>query len=428
MNDKILERLNFHNPWWITGSIPLALSPSFRRPIFAKLLKYLTLDRVIILKGPRRTGKSTIMYQLMSHLIASGQVTPERLCYLSFDDPQLRLDLLDILRAYEQFHAHSISGPAMTYLFLDEIHNLPHWSSLIKLLYDKKLPLKIFISDSSASILTHQSESLAGRTIEETILPLSFPEWASYQQKSTPSSLNHPDSQLFAKYLKHSGFMHLLDVEDPSLRAKMLLEDVVTKAIYKDSVEIFGLREPAILERLFGYLATASAGLVNISKLSSMLGIDRTQTSRYLSFLENTYLIFPLQKYSHLIRESIRSQNKIHLIDQGFGAIFATPPDSLFESVVARHVWEKYPGHTYFWRDRLEVDLVVKHHDTLIPIEIKNTISVSTKELGGIITFATEYHARTGYVIYLGPRKTIQKDGLTLNFLPAWEFLNHLEL
>lgn len=428
MDNKISERLTFHNPWWITGSIPISLSPVFHRPIFTKLLEYLKLDSIVILKGPRRTGKSTLLYQLMTHLIVSHQIVPTRLCYLSFDDPNLRLDLLDILRVYEQHHSLSLNAKATTYLFLDEVHNLPHWSSLIKLLYDKKLPIKIFISDSSASILTHQSESLAGRTIEETIFPLNFPEWVSYQSKILTPTLNQPHAQLFAQYLKHSGFMHLLDISDPTLRSKMLLEDVVTKAIYKDSVEIFGLREPAVLERLFGYLASSSSGLVNISKLSSMLGIDRVQTSRYLSFLENTYLVFSLQKYSHLIRESIRSQNKIHLIDQGFGPIFATSPDSIFESVIARHVWEKYPRQTYFWRDRLEVDLVVNLNQILIPIEIKNTPTTSLKELSGLITFASKYHVKTGYVIYLGPKKTIPLADLTLHFLPAWDFLNELKI
>lgn len=428
MENKIAQRLHFHNPWWITGTIPLALSPSFHRPVFTKLLEYLDLNRVIILKGPRRTGKSTLLYQLMTHLVKHNHASTKRMCYLSFDDPHLRLDLLDILRVYETIHSLSLSGTDTTYLFLDEIHNLPHWSSLIKLLYDKKLPIQIVISDSSASILTHQSESLAGRTIEETILPLSFSEWVGYKQKSTPPALTHPDHQLLSQYLGHSGFMHLLDIDDPSLRAKMLLEDVVTKAIYKDSVEIFGLREPAILEQLFGYLASSSSGLVNITKLSSMLSIDRVQTTRYLSFLENTYLIFPLQKYSHLMRESIRSQNKINLIDQGFGPIFATPPDSIFESVIARHVWAKYPRQTYFWRDRLEVDLVVKLDQSLIPIEIKNTQTVSLKSIAGLFSFATKYKAKIGYVVYLGPKKTIQEAGITIHFIPAWDYLNHLDL
>lgn len=426
METKIQERLIFQNPWWQTSTISPILAPTYHRQIFTKLVKYLGLDRIIILKGPRRTGKSTLLYQLMHHLSVTKQVPFRRFCYLSFDDPMLRLDLLDILRVYEQIHNFSLNDNATTYLFLDEVHALPNWSSLLKLLFDKKLNLKIIISDSSASLMTHQSESLGGRTIEEVILPLSFPEWIDYHQASAIPSLASSTGQLFNKYLENSGFMHLLDIQDSGLRSKMLLEDVVTKAIYKDSVEIFGLREPAILEKLFSYLASSSSGLVNISKLSSMLGIDRTQTSRYLSFLENTYLVFSLNKYSPLIRESLRSQPKIHLVDQGFGSIYATPKDAIYESIIARHLYAIYPRQTYFWRDRLEVDIVIDFKDHLLPIEIKNTTTVSQKELSGLIEFMHLYHCKNGMILYNGHKKDLKIDNLTIDFIPTHEFLMHL--
>ena len=423
MDNKIIDRLAFQNPWWQTGQIPLSLTPTYHRSIFTKIIDYLTLDRIIILKGPRRTGKSTILFQVMQHLLINNRALPTRFCYISFDDPQLRLDLLDILALYESHNHLSLADPVTTYLFLDEIHALPHWSSLLKLLYDKKFNIKIIVSDSAASLLTHQSESLGGRTIEEIILPLSFPEWLDYHQSRPNPSLTPPMQTLFSDYLRHSGFMHLQEISDPTLRTRMLLEDVMTKAIYKDSVEIFGLRKPAILEKLFSYLASSSSGLVNISKLASMLGIDRTQTSKYISFLENTYLVFSLSKYSPLIRESLRSQSKIHLIDQGFAPIFATPPDSLYESVVARHLFTIYPRELYFWRDRTEVDLVLKFPNKLIPIEVKNTTSVALKELAGLLTFSTKYHCKDAYILYNGLTHTEISGGTTLHFIPTWDFL-----
>lgn len=423
MTSKILQRLSFHNPWWQATIIPPILTPTYHRQIFTKLLQYLELNRIIILKGPRRTGKSTLLYQLMQHLHKTHDIPFKRFCYISFDDPMLRLDLLDILRVYEQEQNVSLNDSTTTYIFLDEVHALPHWSSLVKLLFDKKLNIKIIISDSSASLLTHQSESLAGRTIEEVILPLSFSEWTHYHKTHSQPTLALANQQLFNQYLSSSGFMHLLDVHDPILRNKMLLEDIVTKAIYKDSVEIFGLREPAILEKLFSYLATNSSGLANISKLSSMLGVDRTQTSKYLSFLENTYLIFSLSKYSPLIRKSIRSQPKIHLIDQGFSSIFATPQDSLYESVVARHLYALYGNQTYFWRDRTEVDLVITLPHQLLPIEIKNTTTISQKELSGLITFTNLHSLNHGLVLYNGQSRSIKLSKLTINFIPTWEFL-----
>lgn len=425
MNEKLIERLRFHNPWWSSNQMPSVLAPSFKRSIFQTIISYLDLDRVVILKGPRRTGKSTLLYQLMEYLYQSKNVPFSQICYISFDDPLLRIDLLDILKEYESLHNISLSTTPI-YLFLDEVHALPQWDSYVKLIFDKKLPIKIFISDSSASLFAHQSDSLAGRTIEETILPLSFSEWQTYHQKYSTPLLNSILSHRFSQYLLHSGFMHLQEISDSTLRSKMLLEDVVTKAIYKDSVEIFGLREPAVVEKLFSYLASSSSGLANISKLSSMLGIDRAQVSNYLNFLENTYLLFSLSKYSPLIRESIRSQSKIHLIDQGFGPIYGTSADNILESVVARHLFALYPRSLCFWRDRLEVDLVLNLRDEIIPIEVKNTTTVSKKELSGLFIFCDTYHIKKAYIIYNGISKVEEINGISLDYVPVWDFLNDL--
>lgn len=154
-----------------------------------------------------------------------------------------------------------------------------------------------------------------------------------------------------------------------------------------------------------------------------MLGIDRSQTSKYISFLENTYLVFSLSKYSPLIRETLRSQPKIHLIDQGFAPIFATPENSIYESVVARHLFALYPRQFYFWRDRTEVDLILKFPDNLVPIEVKNTTNISLKELSGLSTFCTKYRCKTAYVLYNGPTRTDTLGNTTLHFLPTWDFL-----
>lgn len=423
--DKIIERLNFHNSWWTMGQVPTALVPTYHREVYPKIVSYLDLDRVILLKGPRRVGKSTIFYQLIDELIKSKNVLPKNILYLTFDDPLLRLDLFEIIKIFEKLSGESLNETPLKYIFLDEVHFLPNWASSIKIFYDKKFPLKIFGSGSSASLLIKQSENLAGRTVEETILPLSFLEWKKYfRQKS--SAFGQNDEINLREYLKVSGFMHLLDIPEKEVWMKMLTEDVVTKALYKDAVQIFGIREPATLERLFSYLANATSGLANILKLSNMLGTERIITSNYLSFLENSLLVFPLRKYSRRIRESLRSQEKIHVIDQGFGQIYLPPSGAILESVVARHVWEKFPTNTYFWREKHEVDIVLKTEGKLLPIEVKESKTVSVKELAGLLTFAHEFRQKKGLVVYFGkPYKKIV-DNIAINFVPVWKFLENL--
>jgi len=416
------ERFSFYNPWWQSGIVPASLLPSFYRNIFTTLISYLDLERIIVLKGPRRTGKSTLFYQIINYLIKEKNVKTENIFYLTFDDPLVRIDLFEILKGYEQILNKSLEEKEIKYFFFDEIQFLPNWASLLKIFFDKKLPIKIFVSGSAASLLIKQTESLAGRTIEEEILPLSFNEWCNLS-KDKKLLLENELSSKFKEYLNKSGFLHLLNISEKEIWTKMLNEDVVTKAIYKDAVEMFGLREPAVLEKLFAYLASSTSGLVNILKLSNMLQIDRTQTSRYLSFLENTLLIFPLSKYSLQIRESLRSQQKIHLTDQGFKYLYPSEKGAILESITARHLWEKYPKKVFYFRDRYEVDLVLEKEGEIIPIEVKEAESVSKKDLTGLLSFMKKYKQKRGFVIYEGLYKNEKINGFTLTYIPVWDFL-----
>lgn len=423
MDKSLIEnRFRFHNPWWVSHEVPLPLRPKFKRQIYQKLLSYLKLDRVVVLKGPRRTGKSTLIYQLIDHLLTRENVEAENILYLTFDDPVLRIDFYELMRMFESLSASPFDQGGFKYVFLDEVQFLPDWASMVKMFYDRKLKLKLFVSGSAASLLVKQTESLAGRTVEEVVLPLSFPEWKDYQGMLN-SVTGSSDELLFRRYMDKSGFLHLLTIDDKEIWTRMLLEDVVTKAIYKDSVEMFGLREPAILEKLFSYLSASSSGMANLLKISSMLGIDRVQTRKYLFYLTNTYLVFPLGKYSRQVRETIRSQEKVHLVDQGFFHIYQTPIDLRLESIVARHIWEKFPNQTYFWRDRQEVDLVVEKDKGLFPIEVKNTASVSQKDLSGMLSFCREYGCRQGIVAYRGSREDKVISGIKIGFYPVWELL-----
>jgi len=427
MEKELMEgRLHFHNPWWQSNQVPGSLTPKFKRQIYKKLLSYLKLDRIIVLKGPRRTGKSTLIYQLIEYLLKQNNTPAENILYLTFDDPTIRVDFFEIMKMYENISKSPFDKGDFKYVFLDEVQFLPNWASTIKMFYDKKLKIKLFVSGSAASLLIKQSESLAGRTIEDVVLPLSFFEWKEYHSNLNLVT-NISDEVLFKRYMDKSGFLHLLAIDDKEMWTRMLTEDVVTKAIYKDSVEIFGLREPAVLEKLFSYLSAASSGLVNLVKLSSMLGIDRIQLRKYLSYLENTLLIFPLGKFSKQIRETIRSQEKIHLIDQGFFHIYQTPKDFAFETIVARHIWEKFPHNTYFWRDRQEVDIVVEKGKNLHPIEVKNTTSASRKDLLGIVSFCRKYKCKQGTVVYRGIKDKQMIAGINIEFYPVWEALINVE-
>jgi len=284
--EKLKKLLYFHNPWWIDYKVPESLKLTYRRPALKKLLEYFKLDRAILIKGPRRTGKTTLLYQIIDELITKREIPAQNIIYLSCDDPELKLltnppsdspiNLSDILDVYEQLREKTIKElkpNEKIYLFLDEVHFWEGWQFEIKKYFDKKYPLKFILSGSSASLIKRGSESLMGRTIEELILPFSFYEFLSCQLKnkrldkiilnlqknfassnllkgvtglfSDMDSISPIDQLipyqnkikiLFAEYLNRGGFPHLLEVENPILWQRLLREDVIEKVIYRDLV------------------------------------------------------------------------------------------------------------------------------------------------------------------------------------------------
>lgn len=433
----LIERLSFHNPWWRTKNVSEAFLPEFHRDIFSLLYSYLKTARAVLLKGPRRVGKTTLFYQLISTLIKEG-VSPADICYLSFDDPLLKIPLDDIFKAYEQYRGKKLDE-GRVYFFLDEAQFLKDWEFTVKLYVDRKFPVKFFISGSSISLLTQKAELLAGRTTEETLLPLSFKEYLHFfapslnitehlkQKKpftgSFPASLAPLSSDIrvhFANFLRRGGFPQIYS-EKEDLFNKFIKEDILDKVIFRDIVELYKIREPSYLEKLFYYLGGITSSIINLTTISSDLGISREIVERYISYLERSLLYFRLPKFSKSLKESMRSNPKGHLIDPSLGNFFGAPPDQIFESAVSSFLFSKFQKNLYFWRDQFhEVDCVIANNE-IIPIEVKNS---NRKEIPQSLLYLMEKNKlEKGYVVYRGDFHTQKREKKEIIFYPVWYFL-----
>lgn len=423
------ERLNFHNPWWLTGTVPKALDLPFHRKQFYSLQENLKLDRILVLKGPRRTGKTTIFYQLISHLLASG-VNPTDILYLSFDDLDVRARVPEILAQWQQLTARPTEKAPQRYFFLDEAQFLPNWETEVKLYHDRKYPIKFLVSGSSASVIKQKSESLLGRTWEETLLPLDFEEFLTLKGEDfglNQKALEKPEavnSKLFSAwegYLNLGGFPGIYDL--PAEKQKINLKDnMIDKAIYRDLAQIYGVREPEVLERMFRYLAEISSGLANISDLSSTFKLSWEATQNYLTYLKQAYLVFTLPKYSPSPKETARSLEKAHVIDTALMGLFSIPvKGALWETAVARYFWSKNERETFFWRDKYEVDLVLEKKGGLLPIEIKSSANIEEKDLQGLTEFMGKNKCHHAVVFYAG-REDVRKTNFgEIKLQPVWK-------
>lgn len=473
--EKLKKLLYFHNPWWIDHRVPDSLKLTYQRPVLKKLLEYFKLDRAILIKGPRRTGKTTLLYQIIDELITKREIPAQNIIYLSCDDPELklptnpssdsRINLSDILDVYEQLREKTIKElkpNEKIYLFLDEVHFWGGWQFEIKKYFDKKYPLKFILSGSSASLIKRGSESLMGRIIEELILPFSFYEFLSCQLKDkrldkiilnlqknfAPSNLlkgvtglfsdmdsSSPIDQLipyqnkikilFAEYLNRGGFPHLLEVENPILWQRLLREDVIEKVIYRDLVDLYEIKKPQVLEKFFLYLAGHSSDIMNITSIANSLCLSREYTLKYLNYLIESFLVFGIKKYSPSVEKQIRSNQKVHLIDSGLITVFGEGNKEnrvngqKVESLIGRCFLKE---KVFYWREREEVDFVLDIN-SLLPIEVKYRNTILLRDLKGIIKFMERYGVREGIVVSKDLLQKMEQDDKILWLIPAWLLL-----
>ena len=163
-NQNILtRRILTDNVWWQSGQIPFYGEYSKRRYYegFYSLLKQKALHRALVLMGPRRVGKTVMMYQAIQDLLDEG-VEPTKVLYFSLDTPIYTNESLESLIGYATaLEEQDIEG---CYVFFDEIQYLKNWEIHLKALVDKNRNTKFIASGSAAAALKMKSvESGAGR-------------------------------------------------------------------------------------------------------------------------------------------------------------------------------------------------------------------------------------------------------------------------
>lgn len=442
--ERLKELLYFYNPWWLEGKVPPGLLADYERPVLKQLLSYLALERILVVKGPRRTGKTTLLYQMINHLLKEG-VEPKEILFLSFEDLRARGDFEEILKGYQELVKKVLTKQKKVYFFLDEVQFLEHWSVYLKKYFDKRYPIKFIVSGSSASLVKKGSESLAGRTVEEVILPFSFYEYLNYHLKErkfkeevdrlrkgfdfkrlpSKDALIPYETQakiLWQDYLEKGGFPHLFRIKEKLLWQKLLREDVVEKVIYRDLVELFQIKKPFVLESLFLYLTEHSSELLNISNIANSLKLSREYTEKYIEYLKQSYLILKLKKFSKAIESRLRKMEKCYLIDSGLMQLSGTPDlGKVVETVVVTHL-NLRSRELYYYRNNYEIDAILKTQDSLIPIEVKYKNEIGSRDLKYLLKFLDNAQQKYAIVISKDLLKEQRIGDKLVFYLPAWLF------
>ena len=182
----LLELLVSLNPWWSGRDFATGVR---RERYFSKIKRYLASGEIVVLSGVRRSGKTTLLYQVVDDLIHGQGVEPRKVLFVNCDEPEIaRLDrpLETVLETYRK----EVCGEEGAFLVFDEIQNIPGWERWIKSVYDRK-QFRLVISGSSSYLLDSELSTLiSGRYLAIPVYPLDFNEYLLFngvEVAATPS-------------------------------------------------------------------------------------------------------------------------------------------------------------------------------------------------------------------------------------------------
>ena len=432
---EIINVLSGFNPWWRARP---HVVPPFRRLAFEACRRYLedtSLRRAVLLSGPRRVGKTTVLQQTAQALVKKGD-DPKSILYLSLDHPLLKLlSLREILTLYHE-STYPEGQPAT--LLLDEVQYAPQWETEIKLLIDHQSQYRI-LATGSASVVHRErlAESGVGRWITVPIPTLSFFEFVS-MRKQQPEGLAQdlrvsnifsfstgdlavlaaqmrPLQPLFQRYLLVGGFPETAAQENIDLCQRLLREDVVERVLKQDMTALFGIRNINDLEKLFIYLCLHSGGILAHQACARDLGTTTTTVSNHLTLLEQANLVYRLPPSGLGGKKVLKARNKYYLVDAALRnavllkgeEIFTNPGEmgTIVETTVLRHLFAYYYRDTpeiVYWRDaatQKEVDIIVRSPAYVLPFEVKYRANPQLDKKSGLGIYCASENPKQGVLV-----------------------------
>lgn len=404
-----------------------------KRNLFPEIKAHLEKPEITLIIGPRQAGKTTLMYQLIDDL----RKTNKKTLFLSLDnDSNLPyFDSQEALISKIELEFGSDKG----YVFIDEIQRKVDAGLFLKGVYDRNLPYKLIVTGSGSVELKEKvHESLAGRKRLFELSTLSFTEFVNYKtgyhydDKLTEFfSVDTGQAQkYFEEYLNYGGYPRVILAQTEDEKRE-IIQDIYQSYLEKDIASLLNIQKTESLTSLVRILASQVGCLLNVSELSSTLGISVPTVNNYLWYLEKTFVINKVTPFFRNIRKEITKTPVYYFVDLGmknyaqkqFGTAFQDLSDGhLFENFVYLLIKEKLvpPASLHFWRtqDKAEVDFVIDTGDKVIPIEVKRTKLTKPEMTRSFRSFLNKYHPQKAFVVHLGKEFDEKIEDVFVSFLP----------
>lgn len=450
--EQVLDRIKFENPWWETTKIDDFYGKMKRREYFRLLYPLIIergIKRAVVLMGPRRVGKTVLLFHSIEKLIKEG-VNPKSICYFSIETPLYNgIALEELLNLFLELNSKKTSEE--TYIFFDEIQYLKNWELHLKSLVDSYHNVKFIVSGSAAAALKLKSqESGAGRFTEFILPPLTFHEFLSLTNNENLVDNEWNDevnsiyevkdieklNEKFLDYINYGGYPELsLSEAIQSDPGRYIRNDIIDKVLMRDLPSLYGINDVQELNSLFTYIAYNSGNEMSLEGISQNSGVAKNTIKKYITYLEAAFLIKVIHRIDQNGKKFKRANFfKIYLTNPSLRSALFSPiskEDEFMGNMVETAIFAQWQhsqdSALYYARwNSGEVDIVSLNSnqkpDWCVEIKWSNRFAEKPFELKNVKTFCTKHKLHHVFITTIDIEKDLVHEDITHHFVPASQY------
>jgi len=397
----------------------LPIDETVERDILSKILQWFTDNRILILTGLRRSGKSTILQQIIQKMT--------KCCYVNFEDERF---LNFKAQEFEQLHEvliEAYNNP--TTYFFDEVQNIDKFETFVRRLQDQGK--KVVITGSNATLLSKElGTRLTGRYKSFEIYPFSFREYLKFHNVKPEKEWFYLAEkkvqliQLFEKYLSAGGMPEYLKNKDIEY-----IRTIYENILYRDIIARYLIKKQKLLKELVSILMTNISSQFTYNSLKKTLGLSNAITVKeYISYLHNSYLFFELQKFDFSIKKQLNAPKKIYVIDPIFhqicGLNFSFNKGKILENIVFIEL-KRNRKEIYYYSNKNECDFLIKDGTKITEaIQVCYLLDEDNREreITGLLEAMETFQLKEGLILTQEHEEEITMNGKKIKIIPVWKW------
>ena len=424
MNDILFE----WNPWWEEKYS----FQKVKRDLFTHVKKWIERKEIIAILGARRSGKTTLLFEIIDYLINEKKVDRNNIFFIKADDD--RVDKKELINTSLDEYYKWKNPQGKIFVFIDEIHEIPEWQKTLKRIYDlEHKNKKIFISGSNASLLKEElSYLLTGRFAYFELFPFNFREFLRannviIENETDVIKQKNTLRNLLTSYVEYGGFPEIV-LENDKDRKEELLRFYFESILYRDIVKRKNIRNVEKLDRLIKWYLQNISAYVNYDKLGRFCELSTDTVGEYTRYLEDAYLIFVINILAYSLKKQFVNPKKIYCVDPGIkrivGFVFSEDAGKIYENMVFTHL-KRSGMDIYYWKNKGECDFITQNKSVVEQvIQVSYNLKTSReREVNGLVEAMEKFNVKKGLIITQDYEAKETIEGNEIEFVPLWKWL-----